>query len=309
MKKYCRNYKKYAGFTLIEALFAIAIAGGVLAFVFGYFTDSMRGVSHSEETLATIKTAQMLSTKLRDHVYALSPFSGAPIEQLHSDRDPIALIPRNYANIVYRTDSPTSSSPIPVNATKVRWLKEGPMFKSRENWDPFFQEWFKKGVINMGAYAKYRDSTATIEREIDIPYPSTKVIEFHFYHRSKIDGAGEHLMYRHYLGSKNKPMNYVTLYKYDKDEKKPIEIESFGKTASGSGRILSFSVTPLFEFTRYKPHRLSPPVLSYVKMILQVHILFKGQKKGYGPDGRNIDVSFNISDPFSNSDHWRKGQF
>jgi type II secretory pathway pseudopilin PulG len=302
------------GFTLIEAIFAVLVASMVLTGVFSYFTDSMRGVAHSEDTLDTIREVQTLSNAVRRHLFEMEPLlspNGTPADQAYEDWGTIPLPERHYKVRVFETTGTDSTRELAVDGTIIKEMGHEKIsgvdtfYIKKKTYPRIIADWIEqRGVINIGEQPVMENSFVAMEREVNQPYPA-KVREYHLFSQR------QHYIFRHYLEAEGEnPFNYIDLIRVNPDDHKEILVRSFGKPDKEfNGRIKTFSLTPIFEFAIYRCKDCPSPVMEYVRFYTEISMVFSGQKKGNGPESRTFSMNMRVINPYLNSKPFLKGAF
>lgn len=313
-------------FTLIEAVFSVLISSMLFYWVFSYFSDSMRGVAHSEDSLETIREIQNLTTRLKYDLYEIRPWAyprwreylNTPVD-IYKTTDNLFLDYRNYEHIVNQTHGLNSSSPIDIQAPHRKQFTRSSdgtglythyVKPEHEHWDSWFRSFFQKPenvVLNFQYISAIENSFVVRELLLDEPFSQTVAQEYFF------DCSGQDLnkkcSYRFYdYAGKDQALHYVVRYSYD-DEGIAQETGVYGRDADGFGRISSFRLTPVFEHATGYEEPTDAPHLCFLRFFINVDIEFKGQHRGFGPEGRTFRVSFSVMSPALNSSFSGRGYF
>ncbi|PCJ18771.1 MAG: hypothetical protein COB02_10075 [Candidatus Cloacimonadota bacterium] len=312
--------KNQKGFTLIEAIFSTLVASVVIGFVYSFFSQSTKGISHSEAANQSIRELQLLSNSIRQDLFHLEPFidiafikGGKPkLQRTFSSLElwnrnptfpnlikyypPHVFIDTLSGGVLKKNLKPSKRKhTYDISKNSIRFYK--PSIQITDGW--FFGKQVKYGADIYGL----QDALIHIKRKIEKPI-SASVSEFYIYSK------GRRLVYRHYLkDSDDKDLNYIEyLEDLPTKRRKEILIKTYGKSSDGTGLIDSFEIKPYFEFSYYK-NDLSQNILEFKKIYTKVSINMKIKIRDKISKQSNYNLTFNVVNPNVANRQRHKGQF
>ncbi|PCJ18773.1 MAG: hypothetical protein COB02_10085 [Candidatus Cloacimonadota bacterium] len=299
--------KKHKGFTLIEAVFSTLVASVVIGFVYSFFSQSTRGISHSETANKSSREIQLLSNAVRQDMYDLKPFyraGNASIELWGRDSS-FPLLKKYYSPSVYIDGLSGGSLKKGLKDTQKTHKVDATIngiraFKVETAYDSWFQ---KKPVLYGSNVSGLQDALVHIERKIKKPISAT-VSEYYIYKGTS------RFVYRHYLkDNKNEPLNYVEyLQDPPSPELSPILLKTYGKDKKGKGIITGFQIFSNFEYSYY-PDEDGNDILEFKRFFVSVHIgTSNGRSTSLSTD-KAYNISFNVMNPHLNNQVRYKGTF
>ncbi len=286
------------GMSLIELLFSVFVATLIMMGVFSYFSDSVRGVAHSEDSLKTVEEIGRITRQLRYDLSEIRPFQGPNGESidLYQTPESFPIHRRDYAYKVFETNA-SSSSEIKVDRTEKEFRRvfkdDKIQYLAKRRLDSWFDDRPIHGGGHLGALEDGFVSFPVKLRE----HPGVKIRDHYLF------SGGKKILYRHY----GAPFNYVGLYEMDSSGN-PVEITLFGKNASGEGRIPGFSMEPIFEFVLYPVEYSPEKKLDFLRYFLQIKLEFQGSSSGTGPMSRRVELEFSVMSPFLNGQKFHRGR-
>ncbi len=283
------------GFTLTEAMLATALASMILLVAWSWFQSSMRGVSHNEETLGALTELQNLATLLRQDLTWFSG-EGAPVDLYWRNNPGLDRPPHEATEAIW--NDRTLRDSIPVNTRspskssfEYRGLINGkPSYKVGLKQDPAF---INNCFENRGTALNHLSGFAAYE----IEEKDEETGESMDCHEVWIRSGGEIVLWRHYIGRANEKGTgqYVKRYTVDQEEKELVLTHTFGYNDKGKGILESFNVSLNFENSIFTdPKFPGVTFYRYVKMYFGVTILMKGERQGFGPEGRQLPFSMAV---------------
>ena len=286
---------KIKAFSLIEALVAVTIAGIVTVGVFSYFSDSIRGVAHSEKTMNALSQLQEISRKVRQQIYHMNlNHAGVGIDLCKGPQFKSVELSESVPDRIY-----------PIRLIEVRG-KEGLL-----EVDP--------SIVN---YSKdYNDGKliAVERRQLDrffqgknfpsqvIPYENALVVRPKEKNQQKITDyylftQGRKIIWRHH----EDPANYLEVINVDEAGEEEI-LEEFGKAEKN---VVNFSLNPVNEIVYYKPNpKGNMRTLRFLRFYVQVHLSIRTEKSDRGPSGGTFSNSFIVTSLFLNANRFGRGKF
>ncbi len=309
-------YNKSSGFTLAEALIALAIASTILITIYTYFTDSMRNVAQTGENVDTIHMIQNLIARVRNDVYNVADFprpQGAPIDIAWSTS---GYSPeRFYQPLVYEETGDFSTLK-QVEPTIKKWKFDDELKKWVDTVK--MDDLFTRIPARHHKNHLWEDLVVTTEKEVQEPVrASVREISLSV-NRNAVKGIQDQkikLIYRHFLkDASGKPLNYLILYYVNpQNAAKEISYMSFGTDEAGAGKVLSFAIDPVFEYSMYNDETLpagEQAVIEATRVYFRVSFQIQATKAMQtGPEGRVFDFSFNVANPYMNAIPFTKGIF
>jgi prepilin-type N-terminal cleavage/methylation domain-containing protein len=285
------------GFTLIELLFSVAIASLILMGVFSFFSDSIWGVVHSEDTLKTVEEIGKLTRQLRHDLSGIRPFQGPSGESIDLYRKPqnFPLYERSYRSRVFQTNI-GSSHEIQVSQTLKKFRKIEKDGRLQYESTRHLDTWFKNKSIHGGSHLdSLEDAFVSFPVKLR-KHPGIKIRDHYLF------SGGRKILYRHF----GEPLNFLGVYEMDASGN-PVEIMNFGKDKQGQGRIPGFLIEPIFEFASYPTHSFPQKRWDFLRYFLKVELEFQGKLSSTGPNSRRIEIKFRVMNPFLNGQKFVRG--
>ncbi|MCJ8347000.1 prepilin-type N-terminal cleavage/methylation domain-containing protein [bacterium] len=300
-------YNKKRGFTLVEAIFSTLVASVVIGFVYNFFSQSTKGVSHSEAANHSIRELQMLSNSIRQDLYNVKPFyskNGVSIE-LWNRPSSFKSYTKFYTPSVY-LDGLNGG----VLKTGLKPKSKIHIFDKKEKGVRYYRTkeysdtWFLYKAINYGGdISGLEDAVVHINRNIVKPIAAS-VSEYYIFSK------GQRLVYRHYLkAASGEILNYVEyLEDLPTETRDEISLRTYGKSDKGPGLISGFEIFPQFEFSFY-PVDKDGDILEAKRFYISVHIKMDSKIRNKVSNEHSYDINFNVMNPHINNNSRYKGHF
>lgn len=282
------------GFTLTEAMLATALASMILLVAWSWFQSSMRGVAHNEETLGALTELQNLATLLRQDLTRFSG-GGAPVDLYWRSNPGLNRPPHEALETIWNDRSLRDSTSTPNNPSEATYNYQGmvngyPSYKMRLKQDPtFINNDFENRDLALGHLSGF--ATYEIQEEDEETKKSMNCREVW------IGNGGAIVLWRHYIGRANEEGigQYIKRYTVDQEEKELVLTHTFGYNDKNKGILEGFNVSLNFENSIFTdPKFPGVTFYRYVKMYFGVTILMKGERQGFGPEGRQLPFSMAV---------------
>lgn len=280
-------------FTLVEALVAVLIASVITIGVFSYFSDSIRGVAHTDKTMQALALLQEISRKTRHKAYNIAPFRAGIGIDLYQPPDRFFIHKRHFTLRLVDTNNTSEKTvavdPVTKNYVK-KFLNGEEVFETRRAVDSYF---LNKPAIPFSSMEGYEDALCVIVRKI----PDIGEVVDHFLYTE-----GRKMILRFHPS----PRNYVDFIEVDSKGKETI-VESFGKKEQN---IIQFSLSPVFDLSYCKPiESLPEKEFRFLRFFVDIHITVGTEKSQRGPKGGLFENHFRVTSLFINANRYGRGFF
>lgn len=281
------------GFTLTEAMLATALASMILLVAWSWFQSSMRGVAHNEETLQALTELQNLATLLRQD---LSRFSKtfAPVDLYWRSNPGLNRPPHEALETLWNDRGLSDSLSSTISPSRASFSYQGqvngkPTYKMKLSEDTSFKNHdFENRDMALGYLPGF--ATYEIQTEDEESKESMNCREVW------LSVGGATVLWRHYMGRDNEDLGqYIKRYTVNEEENELVLTHTFGHNDKGKGILEGFNVSLNFENSIFTdPKFPGVTFYRYVKMYFGVTILMKGERQGFGPEGRQLPFSMAV---------------